>query len=41
MSGWLLTMKPTFLAEWSALDPRDSVAVQKKLALLVEDLTRT
>jgi superfamily I DNA/RNA helicase/mRNA-degrading endonuclease RelE of RelBE toxin-antitoxin system len=36
-SAWLLTMKPTFLTEWSALPPKESHQVQRKLQLLVED----
>jgi superfamily I DNA/RNA helicase/mRNA-degrading endonuclease RelE of RelBE toxin-antitoxin system len=35
--AWLLTMKPTFLTEWSALPPKESHQVQRKLQLLVED----
>lgn len=37
MSTWLLTMKPSFLSEWSALPAKEAAQVQKKLASLVED----
>ncbi len=37
MSNWLLTMKPTFLTEWSALPAKEAHQVQKKLQVLAED----
>lgn len=36
---WLLTLKPSFLAEWLALPPKDSHLVHEKIALLTEDPT--
>jgi mRNA-degrading endonuclease RelE of RelBE toxin-antitoxin system len=37
--GWNLTIKPTFLTELVALQPKEALQVQKKLALLAEDPT--
>jgi len=39
VADWLLTMKPSFLSEWSALPPKEAAQIQKKLNLLVEDPT--
>jgi len=36
---WLITMKPTFLTQLTALPPKESAQVQKKLELLANDPT--